>query len=81
MAILAGVLQWLQMKLSLKGQAPASKSEPASAAFQMSRQMLYFFPVMVIIIAWNLPTGLTLYWVAATLFSIGEQTYINKKYK
>lgn len=51
------------------------------ALYGMNKQMLYFFPIMVIIIAWNLPTGLTLYWVAATVFSIFEQLYINKKYK
>lgn len=81
MAILAGALQWLQLKQSTAAQAPTSKNEPASPALQMNKQMLYFFPIMVIIIAWNLPTGLTLYWVAATLFSIFEQFYINRKYK
>ncbi len=81
MAILAGALQWLQLKQSTAAQAPTSKNEPISPALQMSKQMLYFFPVMVIIIAWNLPTGLTLYWVAATVFSIFEQVYINRKYK
>ena len=81
MAILAGVLQWFQMKQSVASQAQPSKNEPPSPALQMSKQMLYFFPVMVIIIAWNLPTGLTLYWVAATVFSIFEQLYINRKYR
>lgn len=81
MAILAGALQWLQLKQSTASQAPVAKGETPSQALQMSKQMLYFFPVMVIIIAWNLPTGLTLYWVAATVFSIFEQLYINRKYR
>lgn len=95
MAVLAGVLQWFQMKLSTANQ-PSTASSPlpnmnperdregsqrASISYGMNKQMLYFFPVMVIIIAWNLPTGLTLYWVAATVFSIFEQLYINKRYK
>jgi membrane protein insertase Oxa1/YidC/SpoIIIJ len=42
---------------------------------------LYFFPIMVIIIAWNLPAGLVIYWVVATIFSIFEQLYISRKYK
>jgi len=79
LAVLAGVLQWFQSKQAVAFQAPA-KNEQASTAFQMNKQMLYFFPVMVIIIAWNLPTGLVLYWVTATIFSIFEQLYINKKY-
>ncbi len=46
----------------------------------MSRQMLYFFPIMVILISWNLPTGLVIYWVVTTLFSILEQWYINRSF-
>lgn len=80
LAILAGALQWVQSKQAVSLQAPTSKNEPASTTMQMSKQMLYFFPVMVIIIAWNLPTGLTLYWVTATLFSILEQFYIKRKF-
>jgi len=81
LAILAGILQWFQSKKAASFQSPTSKGEVPSAAFQMSKQMLYFFPIMVIIIAWNLPAGLTIYWVAATAFSIVEQVYINRKYR
>ena len=81
LAVLAGTLQFIQSKKSVSFQSPASSNEAPSAAFQMSKQMLYFFPVMVIIIAWNLPAGLTIYWVAATVFSIFEQLYINRKYR
>jgi YidC/Oxa1 family membrane protein insertase len=81
LAVAAGALQWVQSRQAMLFQAPASKDEPVSPAFKMNRQMLYFFPIMVIIIAWNLPAGLVLYWVAATIFSIFEQLYINKKYK
>ena len=81
LAVAAGAMQWLQSKLAMSYQAPLSKNDPTSAATQMSRQMLYFFPVMVIIIAWNLPIGLVLYWITATVFSIFEQLYIKRKYK
>jgi YidC/Oxa1 family membrane protein insertase len=81
LAVAAGVLQWVQSKQAVAFQAPASKGEPESAGLKMSRQMLYFFPVMVIIIAWSLPAGLVLYWVVATAFSIFEQAYINRKYR
>ena len=80
LAILAGGLQWFQSRQAIKMQSPAAKNDQSSMASQMSRQMLYFFPIMVIIIAWNLPAGLTLYWVSATAFSILEQLYINRKY-
>ena len=81
MAVIAGVLQWIQSKQAVAFQASAVKGQPEPPAVKASRQMLYFFPVMVIIIAWNLPAGLVLYWIVATVFSIFEQLYINKKYK
>ncbi|MEX1064087.1 MAG: YidC/Oxa1 family membrane protein insertase [Candidatus Paceibacterota bacterium] len=81
LAITAGVLQWFQSKQAAAFQAPSSPGEQESQAFKMNKQMLYFFPVMVIIIAWNLPAGLVLYWVVTTMFSIFEQLYINKKYR
>jgi YidC/Oxa1 family membrane protein insertase len=81
LAVTAGLLQWLQSKQAMLVQAPASVNEPESPALKMNRQMLYFFPVMVIIIAWNLPAGLVIYWVVSTIFSIFEQIYVNQKYK
>ncbi len=81
LAITAGALQWVQSKQATAFQAPTSPGEQESQAFKMNKQMLYFFPVMVIIIAWNLPAGLVLYWVVTTVFSIFEQRYINKRYK
>ncbi|MEK7506894.1 MAG: YidC/Oxa1 family membrane protein insertase [Patescibacteria group bacterium] len=80
LAVLAGGFQWAQSKLAAKSQTQAAGGKPDPTALMMNRQMLYFFPVMIIIIAWNLPTGLTLYWVVTTLFSIGEQWYLNRKY-
>lgn len=81
MAIVAAVLQWVQSKQAMSFQASAIKGQSEPPAVKASRQMLYFFPVMVIIIAWNLPAGLVLYWIVATVFSIFEQLYINRKYK
>jgi len=74
MAILAGVFQAIQAKFgSQLTQAGAGKEMAA-----LNKQMLYFFPVMIIIIGWNLPAGLMLYWITSTLFSLFEQTYIRK---
>lgn len=78
LAVLAGFLQWLQTKLSQKDQKNEPKAQNNQFA-QMNKQMLYFFPVMVIIIAWNFPTGLVLYWVATTGLSIVEHAIVNRK--
>ncbi len=80
LAILAGIFQFMHSKISFSKQ-PLPKSNTNSGALDftaMNRQMLYFFPVMIIIIGWKLPAGLVLYWAVTTLFSIFEQFYINK---
>lgn len=79
MAILAGALQWVQSKKMNLQQTSGQEGQNATMA-SMNKQMLYFFPAFIIIIAWNLPLGLTLYWVVTTLFSIFEQTVINRKF-
>ena len=81
LGVLAGGLQFVQSRLSLANQKKGDNKAPPDPTAQMTKQMLYFFPIMFIIIAWNLPAGLVLYWVITTLFSIAEQTYINKKFK
>ena len=44
----------------------------------MSRQMMYFFPVMIVVISWSLPAGLVLYIITSTLFSVLEQFYVRR---
>ncbi len=79
--LMAGSFQFLQSKLATSASAKYSTPGQDATAQIMNRQMLYFFPVMIIVISWNLPAGLVLYWVVTTIFSIGEQLYINKKYQ
>ena len=80
MAILSGVFQFLHSKLTIAHTptSPAVKSGQGLDFSAMSKQMLYFFPIMIIIIGWKLPAGLVLYWAVSTLFSVGEQFYIHK---
>lgn len=85
LAVLSGIFQFGHSKMSFSkqkkqtvsgGTASVSAADPMAA---MGRQMLYFFPVMIIIIGWKLPAGLVLYWAVTTLFSIAEQAYINRQ--
>ncbi len=78
MAILSGVAQFFQLKTNLTN---TGTNDPNDQAQAMNKQMLYFFPVMIIIIGWNLPAGLVIYWLTTTAFSILEQVYIRYKYK
>lgn len=83
LAIITGIFQFLQLRQNQAlTQAPSAGPHGQERDMQaINKQMLYFFPVMIIIIGWNLPAGLLIYWLTTTLFSIGEQAYIKAKYK
>lgn len=70
LTILAGLAQFWQAKKTSSLQANTGANKEMAA---LNKQMLYFFPAMIIIIGWNLPAGLILYWITTTLFSVLEQ--------
>ncbi len=76
--ILAGLLQLLVSWMSMPKVDPNAKKDAAS---NMTRQMMYLFPIMTIFIARSLPAALALYWIITTLFSVGQQWYVNKNIK
>ena len=77
LAILAGVLQYLQTKMIM---SPSSAQPSGGSDFSriMSKQMLYFGPVLSIVIFWSLPAALPLYWIVTTLLTILQQ-YLNRE--
>ena len=79
LALLTGFFQYLQLNQNQK-LTQNSSGGPQKDMQALNKQMLYFFPVMIIIIGWNLPAGLLLYWMTTTLFSMAEQIYIRKRY-
>ena len=81
LAIIAGALQYFQTKMIMPSFAKASEGKPLGTAdFSriMSQQMLYFGPVLSVIIFWTLPSALPLYWIVVTLMTLLQQ-YINQK--
>lgn len=57
----------------------ANKKEEnmADMAATMQQQMLFIMPVMMGVLALNFPSGLVLYWVLTTVFSIGQQYLVS----
>jgi len=49
----------------------------AEMAATMQQQMLFLMPIMTGFIAARFPSGLALYWVVTTLFSIGQQLVLS----
>lgn len=81
LAVLAGVVQFWQTKIS--SPAPIGQSAKGQKDFSglMQKQMLYFFPVLGAIVIWQFGAVIGLYWIFSSLFSIGEQMIINKQSK
>lgn len=79
-AVLAGIAQFWQSKSmmsKMKKNNTPKKSDSMSSV--MSKQMLYFMPVMTIIIGVKLPGGLTLYLLVLTLMTALQQVLVNRK--
>ncbi len=72
------VFQKDQKATAIPQRAASGSAEPSTRnpLASMNQQMLYFLPIITIIISMSFPAGLPLYWIATTLFSIAEQLYI-----
>ena len=83
MAVLAGGAQFLQSKIMLgktkKMQTNTKAKSPMASA--MGKQMMYFMPIITIVIGANFPAGLTFYWLLTTLFSVAQQYFVLGKKK
>lgn len=75
LAVLAGAAQFWQSKM-LSGKRPPVKTPGAKdedTMAMMNRQMMYFMPVMTVVIGATLPGGLSLYWLMTTLLTVVQQ--------
>lgn len=75
LAVLAGVFTFFQAKTMQAKRASiqteGSKDENAAAA--ISKQMMYFLPIITVVFGYQFPAGVTLYWLVSTLFSLIQQ--------
>ncbi len=75
-AVLAGISQFLQTRMTL----PKTKTEKkADFSSMMQKQMQYFFPVITVVILLRLPSAIGLYWMTTTIFTIIQQYVVFKK--
>ncbi len=78
-AVLAGIVQFFQTKMLIPN-VKKDTSKKADMASMMQKQMVYFFPVITVVILFKLPSALGLYWIVSGIFSIIQQYLIlNKK--
>ena len=56
---------------------PSVQPKTVDPQQKMMQSMQYYFPLLTIFIAWQLPAGLALYWVTTTLFGIVQQYFVS----
>ncbi len=84
LGLLTGGLQFGQMWLAQKRivttqpelETPKNPNMPDMQ--QMQKMMLYIFPAMAALFAFQFPAGVGLYWLIGTLFMIVQQYFANK---
>lgn len=74
--ILAGVCQYLSVKIT-QTKNEMDDDNPAAASMKM---MTLFMPVMSVFLAFSVPAGLGLYWIATAVFQTILQLIINRYY-
>lgn len=82
LAVLAAIAQYFQTKMLMKNQLQPQKNAEdgkLDIAQMMSKQMVYLGPLMTLFIGIKFPAGLSLYWLAGTMFMLVQQIMIEKK--
>jgi YidC/Oxa1 family membrane protein insertase len=72
LAILAGVAQFIQMRM-MRPRNQGKVTDPQQAMMQM---MMNFMPLMVVVFGWTFPAGVVLYWVTQSVYSVIQQWFI-----
>lgn len=81
--ILSIVTQFLSSKMMLPAVkaeeklAQKEKNETEDVMAQTQEQMLYLFPLMTLLIGFNFPSGLVLYWFLFSLLSSVQQYFVS----
>lgn len=76
--IISGVTSLLLSRVSMKMTAATAGDNPAMGG--MSKGMMLMMPIMSIVIAFQVPAGVGMYWILTNLFSMAQTIYLNKKY-
>jgi YidC/Oxa1 family membrane protein insertase len=78
MPVLAGLLTFMQLRMSIRRQQnqPRTTGSPDPNAMSM-KMMQYIMPFFTLFIAWNFPAGLALYWIVTTGYSVVQQYFFN----
>lgn len=74
LTIVTAVLQYVQTRISISSSPAVANSSQVKSL----RMMSYIGPIITLVIFANLPAAVTMYWLATSLISIGQQYMINR---
>lgn len=81
LALLAGITQFFQAKLSLP--LPPEKTDTPSFKNDLARsfhlQMRYVLPIFVTVIAYSISGAVALYWTTSNSFAIAQEIFIKRR--
>lgn len=80
LAVIAGIAQFFSGKMLSTQKAPikTAGAKDENIAATMNKQMLYMMPIFTVIIGYQFPAGVALYWLVTTLFTLLQQLYFLK---
>jgi YidC/Oxa1 family membrane protein insertase len=71
--VVAGAAQLIASVMAMPSK-PVASTDPNQKMFQ---SMAYTFPLMTVVLGAQFPAGLTLYWIATTVFQIVQQYFVS----
>jgi YidC/Oxa1 family membrane protein insertase len=83
LAVLAGISQFIQMKISFSGQpkTPAGSGTQADIMKSMQTQMQYVLPIMITFIGLRISGGVALYWITSNIVGAFQEYRIRANIK
>lgn len=79
--VLAGVSQFVSVKLSQSGAAGAALNDSDNPMMSSMKTMTYTMPMISVVFGFTLPAGLGLYWIASAVVRSIQQVIVNAHLK
>ncbi|MFH1402082.1 MAG: YidC/Oxa1 family membrane protein insertase [Patescibacteria group bacterium] len=85
LAILAGISQYIQIRLILPKIKETHSQKNKQRGFKddlmksMHTQMKFVMPIIVVLISYNLPSAIALYWITSNIFMIFQEIFVKRK--
>lgn len=76
--LISGITSFLLSRVTMKMTAATTGDNGAMNG--MNKGMMLMMPVMSVVIAFQVPAGVGLYWILTNVFSMLQSMYLNKKY-